>query len=184
MTNDFIKKQNNKNEDKINITVKINWSEIIMPLFFLFFCIAYIIQTFYINLLSIAFGYLVLILLIPVLIFLILSNIKIVKRKKVKESESDSVKKTKTILFRAIISNIKNILNIKKIRLIIIFLFSFGVIGNLFGFIYFILFFNMLTLYFLGVKKIFYIIIFSCIIAFLLYYVFGKILYGMNSKIT
>ena len=177
MTNDVIKKKNNKNEKKKNITIEINWAEIIIPLFFLSFCISYTIQIIHINFLSIAFASISLILMIPILMVLFLRNIKIVKREKVNESKSDSVKKSKTTLFQLIITNIINILNIKKIRLIITFLLCFGVIGNLFGFIYFILFFNMLTLFFLGVKKVFYIIIFSCIITFLLYYVFGKILY-------
>jgi len=182
MTHEFIKKKNNKNEDKMNITIEVNWPEIIMPLFFILFCICYIIQTIHINLLSMSFAYITIILMIPVLMVLILSNIKIVKREEANRSKSDTVKKSKTKLFQVIITNIINILNIKKIRLVIIFLFCFSVIRNLFGFIYFILFFNMLTLIFFGVKKIFYVIILSCIITFLVYYVFGKILYVPFTK--
>lgn len=177
MTNEFIKKKNNKNEDKKNITIEINWTEIIMPLLLLLFCIGYIIQVIHIKFLSIAFASILLIFLIPVLMVIFLRNIKIVRKEKVNKSKSDSIKKSKTKLFQVIITYIINILQSKTIRLILVFLFCYGVIGNLFGFLYFVLFFNILTLLFLGVKKIFYIIIFSCIVTFLVYYIFGEILY-------
>jgi len=153
---------------------KFNWSELLVPSFVMLFCISYIIQVIHINFQSIALGSVMLILIVPLLIVLILRNIKIVRRKELNSNELDLVKKSGLSLF---ILNIKSILNIKKIRVIIIFSFCLGIIERLFGFICFILFFNMLTLCFIGVKNKFYIIIFSCVIAFLIYYIFGKILY-------
>lgn len=177
MTNDFIKKKNNENGDKKNITIEINWTEIIIPSFFLLVCIGYIIQVIHIKFLSVAFAYVLLIFLIPILMVIFFRNIKIVRREKVNKRKSDSIEKSKTTLFQVIIRYITNILQIKIIRLILIFIFCYGVIGNFFGFICYVLFFNILTLFFLGVKNIFHIIIFSCIVTFLIYYVFGEFLY-------
>ena len=177
MNNNVLKKKNNINKDKKNITIEINWGETIIPLFFLVFCISYIIQVIHIKFLSIAFASITITLMIPIIMVVILRNIKIIKRDRVNRSQPDLVKKSKTTMVELIITNIINILNVKKIRFIIIFSLCFGVIGYLFGFLCFLLIFCMLTLLLLGVKKVFYIISFSCITTFLIYYIFVKFLY-------
>ena len=161
--------------------IKVNWSEVLLLLFFLFFCISYILQVLGKRFISIAFASYILIFLIPIIIFLISRNINICSAhsggKDTNESNKlKSVKNSKSKLSMAKLM-IKDILNVKRNRLIIIFLFSLGVIESLFGFLGFVLFFNSFTLYALGVRKVYYLIIIPCIVILLFYFIFVRMLF-------
>lgn len=161
----------------MRVKIEINWREVLLPALFLVFCICYTIQILHIRFLPIAFSSLILIFMVPVLLVIIIRNIEIIKTEKEIKGKSDSFKKPQPTLFQVIIKYIINILNIKKIRFIILFLLSFSIILYLFGFMGFILFFTIMSLYLLGVKKIIHAINISIILTILFYYIFGVLFY-------
>lgn len=150
--------------------IKVKWGEFLVPLIFMGFCISYIVQVVDVILLSIAFAIGILVILIPILIILIRKSIV---KEDAKECEGNRVDS----LWKFLPAYARNVAKNKQAMITVIFIFCFGVICYIFGFVGFTLALTLLILLLLGVSKPIHLAAIAVGLALFIYFVFIRFLY-------
>lgn len=154
---------------------KIDWGELVIPLFCLAFSIAFLVQIIGLRLLSVGFAIFTLVVFLPIVILLILQfGVRRVEAKKLEKPKGDWLARLspgKILTLRKTDDPA-----VKQVRFIILFILCFGVIGYLFGFHAFTFCFSLLSLRALGVTKPVQLLSLTFGITLFMYLIFDRLL--------
>jgi hypothetical protein len=152
----------------------IDWGEMIIPVCFLILCLTYIVQVVDLSPLSLIFAMFCLLMLIPTLILIIVKfAVHGVKEEKVIRKHAEAAKSR----LRSFVSlKETDKAEVKQFRFVVVYVICFGVVGYLFGFIFFTPAFIFFTLMALGVKRLAPLIGITLATSLFMYVVFDRLL--------